>query len=346
MNKLKLVITHPGVFHADEVMAVAYLLSLRPGTPVVRRQPTAAELEDPEVACVDVGGQFAPKLNNFDHHQKGGAGQRWYNDVKYASFGLVFENTETHTNPRVVEYISEKLVEPIDALDNGQKLNLDGLVEGLKRNASDIRDLTSLVDAGGTSFDSNRLGHAQEAKAVLKALEDNGQHIPTLSFSAIISSFNPIGSVVAAAYRDEAFFRAVALGTVVLGNFVEAAEANAQAYDIVHRAEATDHVLVLTAFVPWIEHVFSRPDQADILYVAFPSERGGYCIQQVPKSPGSFEGRKALPEAWAGLREQQLADLIGIKPGKSVFCHPGRFIGGAETLEDALKMAQLAIVEA
>jgi hypothetical protein len=30
---------------------------------------TEQELEDPEVAVVDIGHQHDPKLNNFDHHQ-------------------------------------------------------------------------------------------------------------------------------------------------------------------------------------------------------------------------------------------------------------------------------------
>lgn len=291
MNDLKLIVVHPGIFHADDIMAVAYLLSLV-SVPVVRRNPTPEELADPQVACVDVGGQNAPELSNYDHHQKGGAGERWTNGVKYAAFGLVAEYTMEHRNQLVNEYLDQNLICPVDALDNGQK--------------------------------------------------DGEGKIPSLSFSAVISSYNPIGTVTPAE-RDMAFFRAVDMAKEVLANFVAAGEAWAQAYSIVRRAEVKDRVLVLSAFVPWVEHVFGHVQQAEILYVVFPSERGGFCIQQMPKEPGSFEGRKALPVAWAGLREKALADLIGIRTGPSVFCHPGRFIGGAETLEDALKMAQLAI---
>ena len=37
--------------------------------PVWRREPSEAELIDPEVAVVDVGGLHDPGLSNFDHHQ-------------------------------------------------------------------------------------------------------------------------------------------------------------------------------------------------------------------------------------------------------------------------------------
>jgi hypothetical protein len=34
-----------------------------------RREPTEAELEDPEVLVLDVGGRHEPEKNNYDHHQ-------------------------------------------------------------------------------------------------------------------------------------------------------------------------------------------------------------------------------------------------------------------------------------
>jgi len=37
--------------------------------PIVRREPTEADLADPGIAVVDVGGEHAPERNNFDHHQ-------------------------------------------------------------------------------------------------------------------------------------------------------------------------------------------------------------------------------------------------------------------------------------
>lgn len=37
--------------------------------PIIRREPTEADLADPEVAVIDVGGEHVPERNNFDHHQ-------------------------------------------------------------------------------------------------------------------------------------------------------------------------------------------------------------------------------------------------------------------------------------
>ena len=65
---IKAILTHPGGAHKDDFLACAVLLSKFP-VPIFRRDPTAEELTDPEIAVVDIGHQHDPKLNNFDHHQ-------------------------------------------------------------------------------------------------------------------------------------------------------------------------------------------------------------------------------------------------------------------------------------
>ena len=65
---IKTIITHPGGAHKDDFLACSVLLSNHPVS-IFRRDPTEQELEDPEVAVVDIGHQQDPKLNNFDHHQ-------------------------------------------------------------------------------------------------------------------------------------------------------------------------------------------------------------------------------------------------------------------------------------
>ncbi len=68
MTQLTTILTHPGSAHKDELLACSVLLALHP-VPIVRREPTPADLADPAIAVVDVGGQHDPALNNFDHHQ-------------------------------------------------------------------------------------------------------------------------------------------------------------------------------------------------------------------------------------------------------------------------------------
>jgi Uncharacterised protein family (UPF0160) len=65
---LSLILTHPGGAHKDELLACC-LLAAGHRVPIVRREPTAADLANPTIAVVDVGGEHAPERCNFDHHQ-------------------------------------------------------------------------------------------------------------------------------------------------------------------------------------------------------------------------------------------------------------------------------------
>ena len=75
LTQIHAIVTHTGQAHRDEYMAIGLVLALREelglstDLPIERRDPTEAELEDPTVLVVDVGGRHEPELSNFDHHQ-------------------------------------------------------------------------------------------------------------------------------------------------------------------------------------------------------------------------------------------------------------------------------------
>lgn len=66
--QIDLILTHPGGSHKDEFLACCLLVA-KCGVPVVRREPELADLENPAVCVVDVGGEHEPAKRNFDHHQ-------------------------------------------------------------------------------------------------------------------------------------------------------------------------------------------------------------------------------------------------------------------------------------
>ena len=68
MSPFSTILTHPGGAHKDEFLACCVLLAECPA-PIVRREPSPADLADPSVAVIDVGHSHDPALNNFDHHQ-------------------------------------------------------------------------------------------------------------------------------------------------------------------------------------------------------------------------------------------------------------------------------------
>ena len=62
------IVTHPGSAHKDDFLATCVLLATLDSAEVFRREPTRADLADPDTYVVDVGLEYAPERHNFDHH--------------------------------------------------------------------------------------------------------------------------------------------------------------------------------------------------------------------------------------------------------------------------------------
>lgn len=122
LKKRKILVTHSGSFHADDVFASAALSILmkkrKQSFKIIRtREKKIIEKGD---YVFDIGGVYDPSKNRFDHHQTGGAGKR-ENVVPYSSFGLVWKyyGEEIAGSKEVADRIDRYLVQPIDAQDNG-----------------------------------------------------------------------------------------------------------------------------------------------------------------------------------------------------------------------------------
>ena len=108
---------------------------------------------------------------------------------------------------------------------------------------------------------------------------------------------------------------------------------------------ADGKIVKLGQFCPWKEHLYElekelgKEDKA--LYMLFMDSRGGWRIQCVGVEGQAFANRKGLPAAWRGIRDEELSKVSGVE--KCVFVHAAGFIGGNQTYEGALKMAQLAV---
>jgi uncharacterized UPF0160 family protein len=156
------VATHPGNFHADDVFAVAALRLAAAAAgddavEVVRTRDEALQA-DADVR-VDVGGRSDPLTGDFDHHQKGGAGER-ANGIRYASFGLVWR----HVGPRVAgsdeaaAAIDQHLVQGVDANDTGQTIT-ESLIEGVRP-----MSVSGIVAALNPSWDEELTPEQEETR--------------------------------------------------------------------------------------------------------------------------------------------------------------------------------------
>ena len=120
------------------------------------------------------------------------------------------------------------------------------------------------------------------------------------------------------------------------------------AYEKRKEYDPQGRVIVFEEGVPWKDHLYTieaeHKTEGGALYVLYPSGGPGeqaWRIQAVSVSKDSFESRKALPEQWRGVRDENLSELSGIKG--SIFVHASGFIGANATKEGALEMAKKSI---
>ena len=139
---------------------------------------------------------------------------------------------------------------------------------------------------------------------------------------------------------DDDFYRAVNFAKNLLTNRFEQIKASKEAFDIVKKQmqKATGHVLVLDKPVPWKKAVIG----SQFYYVIYQSKRGGYNIQAVPEEEGSLNLVKPFPTEWRGQSEESLYKLTGVLGFQ--FCHMSGFLCVTNTLEEARRIAELALI--
>ena len=121
-SKRTTVAVHNGDFHPDDVTAVA-ILSL-----YLNRPLNIVRTRDPKILAeidyvFDVGGEYKPNKNKYDHHQQSFNLKR-KNGVAYSSAGLAWKHFgEKIVGSREVwQKIDEKILQPLDAEDSGIEL--------------------------------------------------------------------------------------------------------------------------------------------------------------------------------------------------------------------------------
>lgn len=320
IRKLKLVknindanlVTHGGTFHCDEVMATAILLRAIPGDnelTLFRNSGNSPIPKIPGQVVYDVG------LGEFDHHQRGGNGAR-PNGIPYAACGLVWREygrllmrgSSAEIPEEAFNRIDRELIQPIDAQDCGYR----------------------------------------------NPFPDDYSPTPTYTLSNAITALNPTWNEEESFYpSDNGFLTAVNIASIILERVIEKAISRAEAKSRVHEyiMSSEGGIMLLPYYVPWEEFIFpadTAPEElkakaAEILYVVYPGNRGGHQFKVVPDKPGSFGQRNSVPDSWKGLKMEDLVRVTGVET--ATFVHPAGFIGGAESLDDCLKLARKAIAE-
>ncbi|GAA5877996.1 hypothetical protein JCM8547_000936 [Rhodosporidiobolus lusitaniae] len=320
--------THSGSFHCDEALAI-HLIKLLPEykqSEVVRsRNPEDWEKAD---VVMDVGGVYEPENHRYDHHQRGFEEVFGHGFVtKLSSAGMIYK----HFGERIISEVTGQpvssptvqtlylkmyadFVEAVDANDNG-------IAQYDTPNPARYRSRTDLpARVGALNPRWNEESNDQVLyERFLKASEMAGKEFLD---------------------RLDYLYKAWLPAREIVQKAVEARKS-------VH---PSGQIVVYEEFAPWKEHLhilerdLALPESELPLYVLYPESAAAdskWRIQAVPKSQESFESRKALPEAWRGVRDDALSELTGIPGG--IFVHAAGFIGGNKTKDGALAMAVKAL---
>lgn len=142
----------------------------------------------------------------------------------------------------------------------------------------------------------------------------------------VIKLFNP--SFDSGQIESEQFLKAVLIARSILEEEILYINgkciAEKRIKNIISELNGDEKYLVLDSFLPYEETIISSDICKNILFVAYPSNRGGYAIKTVPKSADDHSARMLFPEEWAGLEGKTLEEVSNIS-GLG-FCHTGRFI--------------------
>ena len=357
-SKAPVIGTHNGHFHADEALAV-YLLRLLPQyrESTLIRTRDADTLKTCDIVC-DVGGVHDHDVLRYDHHQREFNATFPGRHTKLSSAGLVWMHygediihtvTGIDASDSNIQLLYEKLyddfIEAFDANDNGiPPYDPSALRKaGIEKRFSDKGfSIASVVNRFNYSHPSSLA--AAKSSVTTNGADTNGTVEPKKKTQdeedeRFLKASQFVGEQFLSELLDK-FHSWLPAREVVKQAFAERTQYDPQGRVIVvpWRAEG----------VPWSDHLYALEAEngveGKVLYALF-AENGEpgskWRIRAVSLEAGSFENRKSLPDAWKGVRDEELSKVSGV-PG-CVFVHAGGFIGGNATFEGALEMAKQAV---
>lgn len=336
-----------GHFHADEALAV-YMLRLLPAY----TDAALIRTRDPNLlaSChtvVDVGGEYSPANDRYDHHQREFNTTFPSRSTKLSSAGLVYMHfgkaiiaqrtglLESHPDVTLLyEKLYTDFVEALDANDNGIEMyDPKSLGEASKRFKDFGTTLPSLVSDLNNAVDDPLLPPLVPATSIDIESPQAAEDARFLQASALMGT---------------SFVRKLALAH---SNWLPARAVVKESYEARFKTDPSGLIITLPkGGVPWKEHLYNieseTPGGKKILFVLYPEneeKNSKWRVQTVSVSRESFESRRPLKEEWRGVRDSDLSAKSGIDG--CVFVHASGFIGGNLTKEGALEMARKSMTD-
>jgi uncharacterized UPF0160 family protein len=303
-TKKKVIVTHDGVFHADDLFACAtlslYFKKHSQSFKIIRTRDEK-KIQSADVVC-DVGGIYDDSHNRFDHHQKQGAGTR-VNGIPYASFGLVWKHYGKelcNDSEEVWQRIDKKIAASLDAIDNG-------------------------VDVVTPIFDTTFPYTGEQVFLInMPTWKEDRKNIDQIFSAQVKRARTLLAREIKVALDDN-----------------EARQMIKKMYEV---SSDKRIVILDRAFPRYLfQSVLSTlSEPIYVLYPS--SDSSHWKIEAITKSPSTFESRKLFPQSWRGFFEgdPKFKEVTGVPD--AIFSHRTGFYMTAVSKEGALMLAQKALV--
>ena len=140
--------------------------------------------------------------------------------------------------------------------------------------------------------------------------------------------------------ENEQFIKAVGIAKIIFQEIIHNIVGKVKSKKIIlQKLKVTEKdYLELEEYIPYEETILKNEEGNHILFALYPSNRGGWGIKTIKKSAEDKTDRLSFPENWAGLENQELEKITGIKD--VTFCHSGRFLMTCKTKEAAYKVLE------
>lgn len=294
---MKKIVTHDSKFHADDAFAVA---TLEIYLDKLGEKYKVIRSRDPEIIesgdyVVDTGSVYDEDLNRFDHHQPEFTDKGFLN-IPYSSFGLVWK----HYGKQICE--------------NNKNIWLK------------IRnEFVTVFDAN-----DNGINTAEEAVKGLTPIDPE----------TFIFQFRPAFSERTDENLYKGFLQAVDFAKGFLQRTIRIEldkESMREDFEQILKSKKnilrTDSIkaLVLTKPLPWKDFL---EDENDFDFIVFEREDGKWMAQSVEPKKNQM-GVKIFKKSWAGLRDDELSEKVGVKD--LIFYHKTGYILVGKTKESIIE---------
>ncbi|KAK8805120.1 hypothetical protein WA538_001710 [Blastocystis sp. DL] len=315
-GEVKAIGTHNGTFHSDEALSVPMLLLLpeyRNHVVVRTRDQNALNQCD---IVVDVGGEYDPEKNHFDHHQ--GSFTETYDanhKTKMSSSGLIWK----HFGKRIIKEFCKRDFDEA-TLQMIQDRMYDGFIEEVDGVDNGVDPYTGEKNYKVTTTVSRRVSRLLPAW--------NEEYTKDI--------------------ENTCFRKAMA---IMMSEFAEhlhhLVDVKLPARAIVEQAmnEAKSPILILSTYCPFMDFIFElekeRGQEGYFKFVLFEGTDGMWRVRAVNLTEDSFALRQKLLPDCLGLRDEELSTRSGIEG--CVFVHIAGFMGVNKTKEGAMAMAEKSL---